>query len=52
MLHWLWLSVLVVVLDQLTKLMVDRSMELYESVGLLPFFSSLTYATKAQRLAF
>ncbi|CAI8873768.1 signal peptidase II [Methylocaldum szegediense] len=42
MLHWLWLSVLVVVLDQLTKLMVDRSMELYESVGLLPFFQ-LTY---------
>lgn len=42
MLHWLWLSALVVVLDQLTKLMVDRSMELYESVGLLPFFQ-LTY---------
>ncbi|BBA35349.1 signal peptidase II [Methylocaldum marinum] len=42
MLHWLWLSALVVGLDQLTKQMVDRSMELYESVGLLPFFQ-LTY---------
>jgi signal peptidase II len=42
MLNWLWLSALVVGLDQLTKLMVDRSMELYESVGLLPFFQ-LTY---------
>jgi signal peptidase II len=42
MLNWLWLSALVVGLDQLTKQMVDRSMELYESVGLLPFFQ-LTY---------
>jgi signal peptidase II len=42
MLNWLWLSALVVGLDQLTKQLVDRSMELYESVGLLPFFQ-LTY---------
>jgi signal peptidase II len=42
MLNWLWLSALVVGLDQLTKQMVDRSMELYESIGLLPFFQ-LTY---------
>ncbi|MBP1149396.1 MULTISPECIES: signal peptidase II [unclassified Methylocaldum] len=42
MLNWLWLSALVVGLDQLTKQLIDRSMELYESVGLLPFFQ-LTY---------
>jgi len=42
MLNWLWLSALVVGLDQLTKQLVDRSMQLYESIGLLPFFQ-LTY---------
>ncbi len=38
MLRWLWLSVLVVVLDQLTKRIVDVSMKVYETIELLPFF--------------
>jgi signal peptidase II len=42
MLRWLWLSGLVVLLDQATKLIVDGSMGLYESIELLPFFQ-LTY---------
>lgn len=42
MLKWLWLSVLVVVLDQLTKLWVISAFELYESVELVPFLN-LTY---------
>jgi signal peptidase II len=42
MLIWLWLSVLVVVVDQLTKRLVDTSMQLYQSVELVPFFQ-LTY---------
>jgi len=42
MLNWLWLSALVIGLDQFTKQLVDRSMQLYESIGLLPFFQ-LTY---------
>ena len=42
MLKWLWLSVLVVVLDQASKWVVDRSMELYESIKLVPLFQ-LTY---------
>jgi signal peptidase II len=42
MLIWLWLSVLVVVIDQLTKRVVDSSMQLYQSIELVPFFQ-LTY---------
>lgn len=43
MLKWLWLSALVLVLDQASKLAVDATMQLYESIPLLPYFN-LTYA--------
>ncbi|MGZ4959438.1 MAG: signal peptidase II [Methylomonas sp.] len=43
MLKWLWVSALVLVLDQASKLAVDASMRLYESIPLLPYFN-LTYA--------
>jgi len=33
---WLWLSMLVVALDQLTKVLVVRSLDLYERISLLP----------------
>lgn len=42
MLVWLWLSVLVVAVDQWTKWLVDSSMQLYQSIELVPFFQ-LTY---------
>ncbi len=42
MLKWLWLTALVIVLDQISKLLVDHGMELYESIELLPLFQ-LTY---------
>lgn len=42
MLKWLWLSALAIVLDQATKLIVDNSMQLHESIPLLPYFN-LTY---------
>jgi signal peptidase II len=42
MLKWLWLSLLAVILDQASKLVVDNSMQLYESIPLMPYFS-LTY---------
>ncbi len=42
MLKWLWLTALVIVLDQTGKLLVDHSMQLYESIPLIPFFQ-LTY---------
>lgn len=42
MLKWLWLSLLVLILDQASKLAVNTSMHLYESIALLPNFN-LTY---------
>ena len=39
MLKWLWLSIITVALDQATKLWVIASMELYESVAILPGFN-------------
>ena len=42
MLKWLVLSLLAVVLDQVSKWVVDSSMQLYQSIPLVPYFN-LTY---------
>ena len=42
MLKWLWLSLLVLILDQASKLAIDSSMQLFESIPIMPGFS-LTY---------
>lgn len=42
MLKWLGLSLLAIVLDQASKLTVDGSMQLFESIPVLPYFN-LTY---------
>jgi signal peptidase II len=42
MLRWLWLTALVLVLDQASKLWVDHAFRLHESLQLTPFFN-LTY---------
>lgn len=34
--HWLWLAGLVIVVDQITKQLVVRNFELFDSVALLP----------------
>ena len=36
---WLTISLAVIILDQITKQMVDRSFELYESLNVIPFFN-------------
>ena len=41
-LKWLWLSLLALVLDQCSKLIVDSSVQLYQSIPILPFFK-ITY---------
>ncbi|TLU61458.1 lipoprotein signal peptidase [Thalassotalea litorea] len=38
-LKWLWLAVVMLVLDQLTKQLVVASMSLYQSIEVLPFFN-------------
>ncbi|MBI5451183.1 MAG: signal peptidase II [Gammaproteobacteria bacterium] len=43
-LRWLWVSVLVIVLDQLSKYLATHSLELYQSVHVMPMFDlTLTY---------
>ena len=42
-LRWLWLSVVVFIIDQLTKYWTVEVLELYESFQILPFFH-FTYA--------
>ncbi len=42
MLKWLWLSVIALVLDQASKLLVDHTIQLYQSIAIAPFFN-LTY---------
>lgn len=42
MMKWLWLSVLAVILDQLSKIWVDTSMSLYQSIPVFPGFN-ITY---------
>lgn len=42
MLKWLWLSLLAVTLDQGSKLAIDASMRLYESIPIIPYLN-LTY---------
>jgi signal peptidase II len=41
MLKWLWLSALVLVLDQASKLMIAGTMQLYQSIPILPMFNLL-----------
>jgi signal peptidase II len=42
MLKWLWLTLFAVLLDQGSKLAIDASMHLYESIPVMPFLN-LTY---------
>ncbi|MRI33728.1 signal peptidase II [Endozoicomonas sp. OPT23] len=44
MLNWLWLSTLVLILDQLSKHAVVKSFYLYEQLSVVPSFFSLTLA--------
>lgn len=39
MLKWLWLSALVIVLDQFSKYLISSSMQLRQSIEMLPFFN-------------
>ena len=42
MLVWLWLSAFVIVVDQITKRVIDSAMQLHQTIELIPYFQ-LTY---------
>lgn len=42
MMKWLWISAIVLGLDQWSKIIIDNSLRLYESISILPFFN-ITY---------
>lgn len=39
MLRWLWLSLIIILLDQVSKQLVENSLLVFESVSLLPFLN-------------
>ncbi|MCW8889959.1 MAG: signal peptidase II [Sedimenticola sp.] len=39
MLRWLWFSLLIIILDQITKQWVESSFMVYETLSVLPFFN-------------
>ncbi len=39
MLRWLWLSLFVIVLDQVSKQLIESSLMVFETIPLLPFFN-------------
>ncbi|MBV2091755.1 MAG: signal peptidase II [Candidatus Thiodiazotropha sp. (ex Ctena orbiculata)] len=52
MINWLWLSFVVILLDQLTKQMADRMLTLYEPVYVLPIFDLTLIYNKGAAFSF
>ena len=52
MIRWLWLSLVVVVLDQVTKQIAESSLTLYESVRVLPIFDLTLLYNKGAAFSF
>ncbi|MBT2968359.1 MAG: signal peptidase II [gamma proteobacterium symbiont of Ctena orbiculata] len=52
MTHWLWLSLLVIVLDQASKQLAESALTLYESVRVLPFFDLTLLYNKGAAFSF
>ncbi|MET0108929.1 MAG: signal peptidase II [Candidatus Thiodiazotropha sp.] len=52
MTRWLWLSLLVIVLDQATKQVAESALTLYESVRVLPFFDLTLLYNKGAAFSF
>jgi signal peptidase II len=48
MLKWLWLSAIVIVIDQATKWLAETSLSLYQTIEVMPYFNiTLAYNTGA-----
>ncbi|CAK0774324.1 lipoprotein signal peptidase [Gammaproteobacteria bacterium] len=51
-LRWLWVSSVVVLLDQLTKIMMESSLRLYQKIELLPVFNLTLVYNKGAAFSF
>ncbi|MET0063930.1 MAG: signal peptidase II [Candidatus Thiodiazotropha endolucinida] len=52
MTRWLWLSLLVILLDQSTKQLAESTLTLYETVSVLPFFDLTLLYNKGAAFSF
>ena len=52
MLRWLWLSLLIIVLDQFTKKLIEDSLLVYETIPVLPFFNLTLAYNKGAAFSF
>jgi signal peptidase II len=52
MINWLWLSFVVILLDQLTKQLADRMLTLYEPVYVMPVFDLTLLYNKGAAFSF
>jgi signal peptidase II len=52
MIHWLWLSLVIVVLDQVSKHVVESLLTLYDSVRVMPFFDLTLLYNKGAAFSF
>jgi signal peptidase II len=52
MINWLWLSFVVILLDQLTKQLAERMLTLYESVYVMPVFDLTLLYNKGAAFSF
>jgi signal peptidase II len=52
MTHWLWLSLVVIVLDQASKQFAESVLTLYQSVEVLPFFDFTLLYNKGAAFSF
>lgn len=50
--HWAWITILVVVLDQLTKILADQYLQYHQSVELIPMFNLTLMYNKGAAFSF
>ena len=50
--HWIWISILVIVFDQLTKLLADHFLQYHQPVEVLPMFNLTLMYNKGAAFSF
>jgi len=50
--HWLWITVLVIVFDQITKILADHYLQYHQSVEIMPMFNLTLMYNKGAAFSF